>query len=304
MSRVLVIGASGFVGRRLVPALLKENHTVVAASRRSAVSIPGEVQQVPLDITDPESFKGLPEGIDTIVHAAADRPGSASATAVRTAFLVNTLGTINVLAYAEALNIKRVVYCSTLSVYALPQAIPIAEEGRTYPVQAPDSYYGISKLAGESICERFRQERRLTCLSLRLGRIYGPGEYAGSLVSNWVQTARNREDIVVYGDGMRSLDFIYIDDAVRGIVNAVQARSEGGVINMGSGVETSWGTLAEAIVEVFSPPQGASKVVYIPEGNRERCYLDISLARTVLGFAPQFTLREGLLAWRNERMAA
>lgn len=299
MSQVLVTGASGFVGRRLVPLLLAAGHSVVAGTRHPEMVSDIGARVIRLDLTDRDTLTALPREVDVIVHAATERLDSKTDWLSRAEMVrVNTLGTLNMLEYAETCHIKRFVYCSTLSVYALPQMVPIQEDGWTYPVQAADSFYGISKLGGELLCARLQQEGRLKCHCLRLGRIYGPGENPQSLLSLWVQRASEGEEIVVYGDGQRSLDFIYIEDAICGIVAAVESDWEGGVVNVGSGVETTWRSLAETVVEVFSPPESRAPVRYVSAGARTRCYLDISQARAVLGFVPRFSLKEGLLAWR------
>lgn len=300
MSRILVTGASGFVGRRLVAALCDAGHEVVAATRRPEAMSGACSQVVALDITDRGAFGALPAGIETIVHAAVERPRETGGLAgLAMAIQVNTLGTINVLQYAEASAVKKVVYCSTLAVYALPQPLPISEGGSTYPVQGRDGYYAISKLGGELACARSQHEGRLTCVCLRLGRIYGPGEPANTLLDLWTRQARRGEEIVVYGTGDRSLDFIYIDDAVRGIRAGVECGAIGGVFNIGSGVETTWRGLAEAIAEVFAAPGRRAPIRYVGDGPELRCYLDVREAAERLGFAVRVSLREGLHAWRQ-----
>jgi UDP-glucose 4-epimerase len=300
MSHVLVTGAGGFLGRRLVLTLLQAGHSVVAAGRDLQRLTYSGAHAVALDVTEPAAFSRLPTGIDSIVHAAVERPKQQSGWAgLATALRVNTLGTLNVLEYAQAHRINKVMYCSTLVVYALPQPLPICENGPTYPVRGEDSYYGISKLAGELICARSSQEGRVNSLCLRLGRIYGPGEAAGSLLKLWAQQVCLGEELVVYGDGERSLDFIYVDDAARAISMALETDWAGGTVNVSSGVETTWRNLAETIGEVFSPPGRPAVIRYVAQGDRTRCYLDIAKAEQLLGFAPQFSLREGLQAWKS-----
>ena len=191
------------------------------------------------------------------------------------------------------------VYCSTMSVYALPQDMPVGEDGPTYPVNAEDSSYGISKLAGELLCSRGNNEGRIRCLCLRLGRIYGPGEADNSLFSQWAQQARNEEEIIVYGNGERSLDFVYIDDAIRAICLAAEVDWEGGIVNVSSGIETHWRNLAESIVNVFSPSGRANTIRYVNDGDKTRCYLKVDKVRQLLNFVPRYSLQEGLQAWKN-----
>jgi len=288
----------------LLPVLVAGGHSVVAATRRPEALGDLGTEVVLLNLADRKTFAALPRDVDVVVHAAARRLDSEKNwDGIVEMVRVNTLGTLNMLEYSESCGIKRFVYCSTMSVYALPQPVPIREDGPTYPAQGLDSFYGISKLGGELVCARLQQEGRLACQCLRLGRVYGPEESPQSLLSLWVREASEGKEIVVYSDGERSLDFIYIDDVIRGIIAAIESNWAGGVLNLGSGVETTWRRLAEAIVEVFSPPDSPAPVRYVPTGNRTRCYLDISQARTALGFVPRYSLKDGLLDWRASKFA-
>ncbi len=300
MSRVLVTGAGGFIGRRLVRALFARGHSVVAATHRPQPADDPEVQTVTGDLKDGRGLSAWPKDVEIIVHAAADRLDSDTDWAsVADLLRVNTLGTLHVLSYAEMIGVKRIVYCSSLAVYALPQPLPIQEEGATYPVQAPDSFYGISKLGGELLCARLQHEGRLSCLCLRLARVYGPEEDPNTLLSRWVRSAGEGRSFAVYGDGKRSLDFLYIEDAVQGLVAAVESPSASGVMNLGSGRETTWRELAQTVIEVFAQPKSTRLVRYVPEGSLTRCFLDISKASGALGFSARYSLRDGLIAWRD-----
>lgn len=300
MKKVLLTGASGFLGRWLVPALLREGHAVVAAARSAEALPEDKAMVVPLDVTDRESFAQLPAGIDTIIHAATLRPNEqAGWVGVAAAIEANILGTLYLLEYAAAHHTQKIVYCSTLAVYGLPQRLPIREDGPTYPIQAPDSHYAISKLAGELLCTRAHVERRVSCLCLRLARIYGPGENPNSLLSRWIREAREGREIVVHGNGERSLDFIYIEDAVRSICLAVRAEGVDGIVNVGSGVEVTWRLLAENVVELFSPAGRRTAIRYISHGDQTRCYLDVEKARAALGFTTRFSIVEGLKTWKS-----
>ncbi len=300
MSRVLVTGASGFIGRRLLPVLVAGGHSVVAATRRPEALGDLGTKVILLNLADRKTFAALPRDVDVVVHAAAGRLDSETNwNGIAEMVRVNMLGTLNMLEYSESCGIKRFVYCSTMSVYALPQPVPICEDGPTYPAQGLDSFYGISKLGGELVCARLQQEGRLACQCLRLGRVYGPEESPQSLLSLWVREASEGKEIVVYSDGERSMDFIYIDDVIRGIIAAIESNWAGGVLNLGSGVETTWRRLAEAIVEVFSPPEAPARVRYVSAVNSKSRSLDVSQRQTVLGFLPRLSLKDGLLSWRS-----
>ncbi|MBI4370276.1 MAG: NAD(P)-dependent oxidoreductase [Elusimicrobia bacterium] len=300
MSRpiALVTGATGFIGRPLIQKLAQAGYFIISVSRRGRGPESPCVQHVSLDINDPEAFHQLSGPVDVVIHAAtqrmSDRDGRAGIEAlVRT----NILGTWNMLESAKSLGAKKVIYCSSLSVYQLPQPLPIAEEGFTYPVELPDSYYGISKLSGELLGSHFCRKQGIKWINLRLGRVYGPGEASESLLGQWIRSAQNSQEIVIYGDGRRSMDFIYLDDAVEAIVMAVNSSGYQGTLNISHGTETTWRELASAVIGVFSKSGKQSSLKFEPQGSRVRCYLDVSKARRELGFSARFSLDGGLTAW-------
>lgn len=299
MKNILVTGASGFLGRRLVSELTHFGYSVIAAARNLEGIQESDVKLVPLDIVDRAAFNRLPGNIDTIIHAAVVRPQPGKGWEdLRLALQTNLIGTLNLLEYAEENKIRKFIYCSTLSVYQLPQPLPIPEEGLTYPAGRFDSDYGILKLAGELLCTRLQTKEFCAFVSLRFGRIYGPTENSGSLLSQWIEQAKMGKEIIVYGNGERSLDFLYIEDAVRAIQQALNSE-EGGIFNLGYGEEVTWKVLAETIVSLFSPKEEVVPIRYIEDGDRSRCVLDTTRARKILNFIPGFSLEKGLRKWKE-----
>ncbi|MBI4125572.1 MAG: NAD(P)-dependent oxidoreductase [Deltaproteobacteria bacterium] len=300
MNRVLVTGANGFFGRHLVSHLLERGYDVIAGARNKETLVKIFPKVISLNILNQEEFQHISYPVDVIIHAAAQRLGpEQDPHSIRSLFNTNVFGTLNVLHYALALGIKKVIYCSSLCVYTLPQQLPISEEGRTSPLGNLDSYYGISKLTGELLLEQIRCDKKLHVTSLRLGRIYGPGDNSGGLLTEWKSKAEQGETIDVYGNGERSLDFIYIEDVVEGIESILKEEGMDGVMNLSSGVETTWKTLAQTFVEVFSRPERPSLLNYVSTGNKTRCYLDNSKIRKASGFIPRYSLKEGFLAWKE-----
>lgn len=157
--KVLVIGATGFIGRHLVRALVSEGHQVLAASPRPLDwgDAPGATP-CQLDITSPHSFRDLPDNVDVVVHVATARQGRiADRRSMAWLLEVNVRSTLNLLDYVRRRRIPRLVYCSSMSVYSPNQTLPISEEGATYPSDTLDSAYGIAKLCAELLCAQTRR---------------------------------------------------------------------------------------------------------------------------------------------------
>ena len=298
MSRVLITGASGFLGRTLASVLVADGHEVTALSRRDYAS-PG-VRSITVDITDQERMRATTFDGHFIIHAAAARARPEDGwEGVTHTIRVNALGTLHMLELAQRCGIPRLIYCSSSSIYALPQPLPINEDGRTYPAPGPDSIYGASKLMGELLCQRIAGQAGLRCLCLRFGRLYGPGEPSGRVLADWVALATTGRELIVHGNGERSADFLCMMDAVRAIRLALQRGWEGGTLNVGTGRETTWRELAETVADVFSPPGRRAPIRYVSEGSLTRCALNVSRVREVLGFHAAVSLRAGLEAWRE-----
>ncbi len=294
--KILVTGASGFLGSYLLPVLGCDGHEVIAASR----SAERRSRWVVCDLTDLDQCMRLPSSVEVIVHAAAVlQRGVATPEAIEQMVRVNVLGTLNLLRYAYARAVRRVILCSSMAVYAPGEVLPIPECAATYPAANSDGFYGMTKLASELLAAKFCRDHQIEFFALRFAQLYGLGLAGDRTLSRWVRQAYQSEELTVYACGQRTSDFLYVEDALRGVICAVKSQCDEGTFNIGSGAETSWRAMAEAVVSVFSPPGCPAGIKYVEHGDRSRCYLDISQARKVLGFEPKYSLVEGLKTWRD-----
>ena len=289
--RVLVFGASGFIGRYLVQRLLNEGSEVVGVSRTNLKGFSKNKKYVPVsvDIIKREDFKKIPQlAYDAAFNISAYIPGkSDSADSNQECLEVNITGVLNILDYVFRSNIKHYIHSSSASVYGLPKKILVKETAMT----APNSIYGFSKLAGEELCSLYRKMHGLQVVVLRYSSVYGTLCKADTVLPLFVDKARRNEDITLLGEGERSQDFVYVDDVIEANVRALRY-GKSGVFNIGSGEETSMKKLARIIIRVSNSKSN----ILFDKSRREnfRMMLNIDRAKRELAYWPRFDLRIGV----------
>ena len=190
-------------------------------SRSSALSTnsvlsPDKVELVVGDIRDPALTEACCQGIDVIVHLAANTGVPKSVENPRLDMECNVVGTFNMLEGARAQKVKRFVFASS-GAPAGEVEPPIHEELPPHPV----SPYGASKLAGEGYCSSYYRTFGIETVCLRFSNVYGPGStHKSSVVAKFIKQALNGETLEIYGDGTQTRDFIYIDDLIDAIYRA------------------------------------------------------------------------------------
>ena len=284
---ILVTGATGFIGSHLCREIVQRGDNVFALSRSGKT---GKVRQllhdkqfhlVTGDILDADMIAGIirDNDITGVFHLAARVPDGESNDDFQAFFDTNTRGTFNMLKAAYRNNIENFVYASSISVYsAPPQYLPVNESHSVSP-QTP---YGITKLAGELMCNMFSD--RMCLIILRYGGVYGKYQYERDVTSIFLRQTLHNIPITIYGDGSQSSDFVYIDDVVSGTLLAWEKR-ESGIFNIGSGEETRIIDLAHKIKRIT----GSESEIILSGDNTERPFrfvLDIEKSRKILGWSP------------------
>jgi UDP-glucose 4-epimerase len=301
----LVTGGAGFIGSHVVDALIARGDRVtvvdnLSTGRRSNLE-QAERQGAVLRFADVQDRAALAETFaaarpEVVFHLAAQIDVRRSVEDPALDARVNVLGTIEVLEAARLAGARRVVNTSTGGgLYGNAERLPTPEE---HPIRslAP---YGQSKYAAEGYCELYARLHGLPTVSLRYGNVYGPrqdvhGEagvvaiFCGALVDGRRPT--------VFGDGHQTRDWVAVSDVVRANLLAAGADAElTGPINIGTGRETSVLDLVEALNQA-----GTGGALPDPEfaperpGEVRRSCLDVTRARTELGWAAEVELRDGL----------
>src|ERR671937_166711 len=300
--RTLVTGGAGFIGSNVVDALLERGDEVIVMDNLSTGkrenledAIAGGAVLAEVDFREAAAVNDLVtrERPDVIFHLGAQIDVRKSVSDPAFDATVNVIGTINMLAAAQASGAKRFVNSSTGgAIYGEGRVIPAPE---THPAE-PEAGYGQSKLSAEGYCELFRRLHKLSTVSLRYGNLYGPrqdplGEagviaiFCGKLVDGGRPT--------VFGDGMQTRDYIYVGDVVAANLAAADSDA-GGAFNIGLGVQSS----VLDIVELLGKLDGRNdfEPEFAPErpGEIMHIALDATRAREELGWEPEVQLEEGL----------
>jgi UDP-glucose 4-epimerase len=299
----VVTGGAGFIGSNLVDALVARGDrvtvidTLVTGKRENlAGALAGGAALETVDVRDADAVGAVFGAADpeVVFHLAAQIDVRHSVTRPVDDAQTNVLGTINVLEAARRTGVRRIVNTSTGGgLYGDADVLPTPEDSPIRPL-AP---YGQSKLGAEGYCALYTRLHGLSTVSLRYGNVYGPrqdvhGEagvvaiFCGHLIDGTAPT--------VFGDGGQTRDWVDVADVVAANLLAADATITGPV-NIGHGQETSVRDLVEALNEV-SPDRPLLAPNYSPErpGEVRRSCLDVSRARTELGWEARVPLREGL----------
>lgn len=300
---ILVIGATGYVGRYLCSYLKEKNYDILALGRSAKIRPFFEENGIPFqyfDLNDDKSFDSLPDNVEAIVDLSARI--AEHETPVEDFFTLNTIGAYKVLEYARTHGIKKVVITSSHKVYndvKVTDGKPISEA--TYPCFTGDhTPYIISKIAAENFVEYYNKDFGLNAVALRLTGVHGYGELLGHLNADgtykkstfeiFFEAALAGEPMYVWGDQSIKRDHVYVKDVLTAIEAAINAKEAKGIFNVASGVGYSQYEEALALAKIFSTGK-ESEVICCPEkpGLTRGYVYDISKAERELGWKPKYT---------------
>jgi len=191
----------------------------------------------------------------------------------------------------------KILQASTSEIYGDPEIHPQTEDywGLVNPI-GPRSCYDEGKRCAETLFFDYHRQHKLRIKVARIFNTYGPRMHPndGRVVSNFIVQAFRNKDITIYGDGMQTRSFCYVDDLVEGLIGLMETNDETvGPVNLGNPEEFTIRQLAEIVVEITG---SVSKIVHrpLPTDDPKQRQPDISKAQELLGWRPTVPLREGL----------
>lgn len=297
--RILVTGGAGFLGSHLCEVLLDQGHEVYCldnfftGKRENIVHLLQNpyFECIRHDVTVPYFIEA-----DEIYNLACPAsPVHYQYNGIKT-IKTSVMGAINMLGLAKRLN-ARVLQASTSEVYGDPEVHPQPESywGNVNPI-GPRACYDEGKRCAEALFVNYHRQNRVQIKIARIFNTYGPRMHPndGRVVSNFVVQALKGEDITIFGDGMQTRSFCFVDDLVRALVLLMNAPTDvTGPINLGNPNEFTMIQLAEMVLRLT---QSKSKIVFmpLPQDDPMQRQPNISLAKASLGWEPQIQLEEGL----------
>ncbi len=272
--KVLVTGGCGFIGSNLVKRLITDGYEVVVLDNLSTgvyQRLPKQAKFVKGDIEDDDTYRVI-EGCSHVFHLAAKTDARAE-TNDDSVYRINFLGSKKVFEAAKAVGAK-VIFTSSAAVYG---SAPVPHKETTEC--APVNQYGKSKLKAEKLLNPENS------FIVRLFNVYGPE--GNSVINKYCKLMPNYKDIVVYGTGMQTRDYVYVDDVVNALMLGMELN---GVYNIGTGIETK----VVNVIDMISNVTRAKATVRFekPKQEIQRSKADISKIKNY--WHPVIDLQKGI----------
>lgn len=315
MSTVLITGIAGFIGSSIARALVKEGAQVRGVDNLSTGSMENieeirtKIDFRRADVLDATALADACQGVDYVFHEAAIPSVPKSVDDPVGTNGPNLTGTLYVLEAARKAGVKRVLYAASSAAYGDSPELPKTEA----MLPGPLSPYAVQKLAGEHYLASYYRVYGLETVSLRYFNIFGPrqdpsSQYSGVL-ARFISLMLAGQTPTIYGDGLTSRDFTYIDNVVSANLLAARAPAEnvaGRVFNVATGNRT---TLLEAFSEIKRITGYSGGINHAPEreGDIKHSLADISQAQKAFGYKVSADLAYGLertIEWAKESVAA
>ena len=303
MLKVLVTGADGFIGSRLVELLVAKEYQVKALCQYNSFNNWGWIEEVNCknsveilmgDIRDPHYCKSITKDVDLIFHLAALIAIPYSYIAPDSYVDTNIKGTLNICQAAKENGNIRVIHTSTSEVYGTAQYVPIDEN---HPMQA-QSPYSATKIAADALAMSFYNAFDLPISIARPFNTYGPRQSARAVIPTIITQIANGAKEIKLGDLTPTRDFNYVDDTCRGFIALAECdKSIGQTVNIGSNFEISIGDTLNIIKKLMdSDVQFTTDNERIRPSKSEvfRLWCDNSKIEKLTGFKPQIDIEQGL----------
>ena len=305
--KVLVTGAAGFIGCNLTDRLLELGSEVIGVDNLFNGRLENldeamknnKFQFHKGDVRDLNFLLDVFEDVDIVYHEAAFASVPQSVKMPENCNDVNVNGILNVLNAARRMDVEKVVFASSSSVYGETPGLKKNEEMRRVPI----SPYGAAKLACEAYMQVYYHVYGLKTVCLRYFNVYGPRQrddspYTG-VIAIWFNRARNNQNLIVFGDGEQSRDFTFVKDVVQANLLAGEKNVPGEIFNIGAGNPITLNNLGKLILQLTGKEHLKLEYTDPRPGDIKHSYADLTKAKNLLGFQPKYKQEEGLREYFN-----
>lgn len=297
--KVLVTGGAGFIGSHLSEELAAQGNEVCVLDNlsvgRNNLPVLKEcgAEFVEGDIRDLALVTKVSKGCGAVFHLAAMNRAMRSIKNPLEANEVNVTGTLNVLEACKANGVDRMIFASSSSVYGGAQKNNV-EDQTLHPLHP----YGVGKLAGEEYCRVYHELYGVKTTVLRYVSVYGPRQRAdiayAAVIPKFIKAILSGGEMEVFGTGKQTRQFTYVKDNVRGTIAAWKnEKAVGQIFNIASGEETSVLDIAKTLEKITGKKSRIKHMDAIP-GDPLTNKIDVSKAKRMLGFSPEYSLEKGL----------
>ena len=297
--KILITGGAGFIGSHLCKTLINKNHYIICLDNLLTGSINNiselmnhpNFEFVKHDIIEPYYREGVNEIYNLACPASPIQYKKNPIKTIKTC----TAGVINMLGLAKKNNAK-ILQASTSEVYGNPKVHPQPEQynGDVNPI-GPRSCYDEGKRCSETLFFEYKREHNLDIRIIRIFNTYGPNMAVndGRVVSNFINQSISKNNITIYGEGLQTRSFMYIDDLIDAMVLVMGSQDLSCPINVGNPLEISIIDLANKILDIS---KSTSKMIYeeLPEDDPVRRKPDISKIKSLTTWRPKTSLDDGL----------
>ena len=293
--KFVITGGAGFIGSHIAKYLVDKNHNVTVVDNLSRgrlanlSKIKKQIEFKKIDILDFDSLKEVISNSDGVFHQAALTSVPESFTQKEKYHNVNVKGTENIFKLAKEFE-KKVVYASSSSIYGNATSIPIQENF----VKNPINPYGVTKLDDEKLAEKYHN-LGVSIIGLRYFNVYGIGQtndYAGVITKFFDQIKLNQCPIV-FGNGFHTRDFVSVEDVAQANLLSMQSSTNFSFLNIGTGIPTSVNELAQLMINL-SGKKLEIQYDELPQGDVKESLADVSLAKKLIGWNYNTSLKDGL----------
>ncbi|QPN90522.1 NAD-dependent epimerase/dehydratase family protein [Proteus vulgaris] len=319
MKKIIIFGATGNVGSYLTrycsDFFNESNFEIIAVGSRETNTFDAyNIKYVSVDITNSADFEKLPtDNIHAVMLLAAKIPSYMDEYDPYEYLNVNIMGAFNVLEYCRKVKADRILYTQTvfdISLHAGENITLSPDLEKSFDYKGDHAVYVISKNTALELIEHYHQEYNLKKFIFRLPTIYNYSPYhyyfpngkkAKRPLYQMIEKAEKGEDIELWGNPNYAKDMVYVDDFSQMLCKATLVNRNEGFYNIGTGIPITLQEQIETIIDVFSPPEKKSKIVYMPNKPYGGGFLmDVSNAKEELGYEPQYNCKKLFEAYKAE----
>lgn len=281
MTKIILLGASGFLGKSLLDRLEQEKYQTKIMIHSNNINV--KTEKFVGDILSRSSIeRGISKG-DTVVNLVGQYSGDISD------FInLNVIGGLNLLNSCVKKKVRQIILISTINVYGENIVHPSKETDNSV-TQDP---YGVVKSSTEKIYEYYSQVFGMNITILRLSHVYGSDKKIG-IISILLQSLIKNKNYTLFNNGKQLRDFLYVDDALDGILQSIKFHQKGfNIFNISSGVRYSLNDVVKILEEISNKKMKISLNSKIPD---EKCiWANNNHAKKILKFKPKIDLKKGL----------